>query len=52
MRQEESGSVLTADNAFNLERVGNLNNFETGNTATVGFDYDIKKENIGKFNFQ
>ena len=51
MRKETNGNVLTANNAFNLERVGNLNNFETGNTATVGFDYSIKKENIDRFNF-
>ncbi len=51
MRRETSGNILTSDNAYNLERVGNLNNFETGNTATIGFDYKIKKENIDKFNF-
>ncbi len=51
MRQEENGSRLTVTNAFNLERLENNTNFETGNTATVGFDYSIKNKDIEKFNF-
>ena len=51
MRKEDSGSRLTPIDAFNLDRVNNINNFETGNTATLGFDYDIKKDNVDKFNF-
>jgi LPS-assembly protein len=51
MRKEENGSRLTVTNAFNLERLENNTNFETGNTATVGFDYSIKNNDIEKFNF-
>ena len=51
MRKETSGSRLTPINAFNLDRLNTINNFETGNTATLGFDYDIKKKDIDKFNF-
>lgn len=51
MRKDESGSRLTPTNSFNLDRINQINNFETGNTATLGFDYDIKEKNIDKFNF-
>ena len=51
MRKETSGSRLTPIDAFNLDRLNTINNFETGNTATLGFDYDIKKKDIDKFNF-
>ena len=51
MRKEENGSRLTVTNAFNLERLENNTNFETGNTATMGFDYSIKNNDIEKFNF-
>ena len=51
MRKEDQNSRLTAVNAFNMSRLDNINNFETGNTATLGFDYEIKKNNLDKFNF-
>ena len=51
MRKEKTESTLTPINAFNLDRMNTTNNFETGNTATLGFDYDIKKNDIDKFNF-
>ena len=51
MRKETSGSRLTPIDAFNLDRLNTINNFETGNTATLGFDYDIKKKDVDKFNF-
>ena len=51
MRKESSGSRLTPIDAFNLDRLNNINNFETGNSATIGFDYNIKKNNVDKFNF-
>ena len=51
MRKEEDGSKLDVTNAFNLERLDNDTNFETGNTATMGFDYSIKNNDIEKFNF-
>ena len=34
-----------------LDRLNTINNFETGNTATIGFDYNLKKNNVDKFNF-
>ncbi len=51
MRKDEGGSRLTPATAFGMDRVENINNFETGDTATLGFDYDIKKGDIDKFNF-
>ena len=51
MRKETDGSILNPVSAFNIDRVENINNFETGNSATVGFDYDIKKDDVDKFNF-
>ena len=51
MRQEESGSRLTVNDAFSLNRSGNSNSFETGNTLTLGFDYSVKTDDIEKFNF-
>ena len=43
MRQEESGARLNPISAFSLDRLENINNFETGLSATLGFDYNIKK---------
>jgi LPS-assembly protein len=52
MRKETSGSRLKPTNAFNIERTNNNNNFETGLTGTIGFDYEIKnKNNIKEFDF-
>ncbi|MDA9684806.1 hypothetical protein N9U33_04390 [Candidatus Pelagibacter bacterium] len=39
MRNETSGSRLTPSSAFNLNRLSNINNFETGISGTLGFDY-------------
>ena len=43
MRKENSGSKLDPIGAFRMDRLDNLNNFETGLSGTVGFDYSIKK---------
>jgi len=51
MRKEREGSRLDPINAYKLNRLGEINNFETGNTATLGFDYNIKKNNINKLDF-
>ena len=51
MRKEDSGSRLTPISAFNINRLNNNENFETGLTSTVGFDYTIKEENNKKFDF-
>ena len=44
MRKEESNIKLTPTNAFRLNRFNSNNNYETGLSATLGFDYEIKKE--------
>ncbi len=45
MRKETSGFRLNPISAFNINRLENKNNFETGLSSTIGFDYKIKKEN-------
>ena len=45
MRKEDSGSKLDPYKAYSLDRLDNINNFETGLTATLGFDYKIKNTN-------
>ena len=44
MRKEENGLKLTPTNAFRLNRFNSNDNYETGLSATLGFDYEIKKE--------
>ena len=51
MRKEDSGSRLTTLSAFDINRLNNNKNFETGFTGTIGFDYKINEENNNKFNF-
>ena len=41
MRKESSGPRLEPISAFSLNRLNNINNFETGLTGTFGFDYKI-----------
>ena len=43
MRKELEGSRLDPITAFNLNRLDNINNYETGITGTYGLDYKIKK---------
>ena len=45
MRKENSEFRLDPDTAFNINKLKNINNFETGLSSTVGFDYEINKEN-------
>ncbi|MDC0619356.1 hypothetical protein OAO89_03470 [Pelagibacteraceae bacterium] len=45
MRKETDGSRLNPNSAFNLNRLNNINNYETGLSSTLGFDYKIKKNN-------
>ena len=45
MKKEKSDSKLNPTKAFNIDRLNNNNNFETGLSATIGFDYEIRKEN-------
>ena len=50
MRLEENGFRLDPIRAFSIDRLDNINNYETGLTSTVGFDYKFKKNN-NNFNF-
>ena len=50
MRKDSSVSRLDTTNAFKIDRLNELNNFETGFSGTVGFDYKIKNKGE-KFNF-
>ena len=43
MRKELEGTRLSPGSAFTLNRVDNINNFETGLSSTLGFDYKFKK---------
>ena len=51
MRKETDGSRLTPASAFDMNRTSNLNNFETGLSGTVGFDYKVKNGDVTKFDF-
>ncbi len=50
MRKEENGSKLDPTRAFSMDRLDDINNFETGLSGTVGFDYKIKN-NQNNFDF-
>ena len=50
MRKETNGNRLNPLKAFSLDRLSNINNYETGLSATLGFDYKIKK-NDKNFDF-
>ena len=43
--REIDGSLLTPDDAFSLDRLDNIDNFETGLSSTIGFDYKFQKNN-------
>ena len=44
MRKEKDGSRLDPIRAFSMNKVDNINNFETGLSSSVGFNYKIKNE--------
>ena len=50
MRKENSEFRLDPDSAFNINKLSNINNFETGLSSSIGFDYKINKNN-NKFDF-
>ena len=50
MRLGGKGFRLDPIRAFSIDRLDNINNYETGLTSTVGFDYKFKKNN-NNFNF-
>ena len=43
MRQESSGARLDPVRAFNLNRINNSKNYETGISGALGLDYKMKK---------
>ena len=45
MRKEEDGFILNPITAFNIDKLSNNNNFETGLSSTIGLDYNIKEKN-------
>ena len=45
MRKDSSGSKLDPLKAFSMDKVDDINNFETGLNVTVGLDYKIKNKN-------
>ena len=51
MRKEEDGERLNSSKAFSMNRISNTNNFETGVSSAIGFDYKIKQNNLTKFDF-
>ena len=51
MRQEDSSSRLTVNNAFNINRVDNIKNYETGLSATLGLDYNTKVGSYSELDF-
>jgi LPS-assembly protein len=50
MREEKQGNRLNPGKAFSLNRISNINNYETGLSGTYGFDYKIKND-LSNFNF-
>ena len=38
------GDRLIAADAFNMNRILNINNYETGASATLGLDYKIRNK--------
>ena len=42
MRKEDDDTRLNNLNIFNLDRLKLFNNYESGTSATLGFDYKIK----------
>ena len=44
MRKQETSKKLSPSNAFNLNRISSDDNYETGLSTTLGFDYEIKKK--------
>ena len=50
MRLEKSGLRLDPVNAFSLDRLNSVNNFETGLSTSIGLDYNIKR-NKSNFDF-
>ncbi len=43
MKKEEGGGIIDNSNIFTLNRIDSEDNFESGLSATLGFDYEIQK---------
>ncbi len=43
MRKQENGNKLNPLSAFNLNRIDDIRNYETGISSSIGFDYEVKK---------
>ena len=50
MRKEDTGSTLSPIIAFNINRLDSTDNYESGFSATMGFDFEILK-NSKEFDF-
>ncbi len=51
MRKQEGYIKLNNKNIFSLDRLNSYDNFESGLSATVGFDYEIKDNSNKEINF-
>ena len=51
MRKETDSTRLRSLNVFSLDRLDSMDNFESGSSATLGFDYKFKTSDIDKINF-
>ena len=51
MRKEDSSSRLTTSTAFNLDKIENIYNYESGFSTTLGLDYKTKIQNKNEFDF-
>jgi LPS-assembly protein len=45
MKKEPDGARIDTSNIFTMDRLENLNQFETGLSATLGFDYEFENYN-------
>ena len=50
MRKENSNNRLNSKNIFSLDRLNAYDNFESGLSATAGFDYEIKDNDKKEIN--
>ena len=50
MRKESGGSILDPARAFNINRLDNINNYETGLSASLGLDFEAINKSQ-KFDF-
>jgi len=51
MRKQDNYTKLNNKNIFSLDRLNAYDNFESGLSATIGFDYEIKDNNEKEINF-